>query len=617
MHGCGVSTIETISSGNDLPNPVITTSKVLDQGTCNKDSKKLEGMLVRLTGTSNNSGVNFLACGHESNPLMPPDYSYCKVSVTPSLSSSWDKFSQQVISSDDNTTVTELDDHKFAIFEQYNTVPGQVADSISGIVTRVSFEREARWEVAPRNENDTQGLDSLASLVKATTKQLTFKELVNKENALASSTDNALTYVHPRKRGKNVMIDGNPGEGPWLTGTCPPSGVQLWMDEDFGSAGSEFCENYDCQAQINPWAKTHSLCACYPLNEISNLGNQAAFYVNVTARVTWAEDNGKGSLFLEDADCSAADEKGLFVYRPSGEEVVPGQKINIIAKPYAYYGLEQLSDTFEINVLEEGEDCGATPLSDLSPFDLRNVTYMCDKDTDAKYSQKLVNLTGPLTVTGFTMDDPVFTDFHRESDPIDGSLTYGAHFVRKALKGTSEPEGYPFQNHGCAWTRVDNSGREYFPGCQLEVEDQMGNMALIDNKYGGTEPYYMGTVDGMNGMYVEIGDEFAAIAGMVEQHRGEHPALRGTTGGHYEINPRNQDDLVGWKKKVESTCRVPPCVGAAKIDVYTKNEVDTELQSKAEMSNVYTKGEVDSELESKAEKSNVYTKTEVDEKIPA
>ena len=51
---------------------------------------------------------------------------------------------------------------------------------------------------------------------------------------------------------------------------------------------------------------------------------------------------------------------------------------------------------------------------------------------------------------------------------------------------------------------------------------------------------------------------------------------------------------------------------ANSADVYTKSETDTALNAKANASDVYTKSEVDADLALKADKSNTYTKTEVD-----
>ena len=49
--------------------------------------------------------------------------------------------------------------------------------------------------------------------------------------------------------------------------------------------------------------------------------------------------------------------------------------------------------------------------------------------------------------------------------------------------------------------------------------------------------------------------------------------------------------------------------------VYTKNEVDTKLNAKANANNVYSKSQVDTKVNAKANANAVYTKTEVDNKV--
>ena len=55
--------------------------------------------------------------------------------------------------------------------------------------------------------------------------------------------------------------------------------------------------------------------------------------------------------------------------------------------------------------------------------------------------------------------------------------------------------------------------------------------------------------------------------------------------------------------------------GAKDFDIYTKNQIDTKLDDKANVSDVYTTSQVDTKLNSKANSSDVYTTEQVDTKL--
>ena len=57
--------------------------------------------------------------------------------------------------------------------------------------------------------------------------------------------------------------------------------------------------------------------------------------------------------------------------------------------------------------------------------------------------------------------------------------------------------------------------------------------------------------------------------------------------------------------------------GTKDFDIYTKNQIDTKLDAKANSSDVYTTEQVDSKLSSKADTSNVYNKSEINTKLNA
>ena len=55
--------------------------------------------------------------------------------------------------------------------------------------------------------------------------------------------------------------------------------------------------------------------------------------------------------------------------------------------------------------------------------------------------------------------------------------------------------------------------------------------------------------------------------------------------------------------------------GTKDFDIYTKNQIDTKLDDKANVSDVYTTSQVDTKLSEKANSSDVYTTTQVDTKL--
>ena len=275
-------------------------------------------------------------------------------------------------------------------------------------------------------------------------------------------------------------------EAPWVQGSCPPYEVLDWMD-DSGN-------------------KTQNLCSCYPPNYYDpNAGSNGGgtSYVTVTGVIQGIEDE-EGPFYICDESCPTSG-GCMFMYRRSSTKLSLGDKVQLTAKVYAYYGLNQFSYPIDITVIETNRGACAPTITDtVAPF-----TYASGCNAEAEQLEGTEVTVECLKVV-------------MVGDDLDGDGTQGGD-------GDST---YHLQTHSCY------PGGEKKYHCILKVEDMAGNQMLVDDgTFGdGTTCLFGGDCPGYTGKYVKVGDTFESISGFIDQRRGSH-ALGGDYGGYYGLMP--------------------------------------------------------------------------------
>jgi len=531
---------DVVSSGNDIPAPVVLKASVFHGANCNEDIEAYEGMLVKI------ENVTTVKCSN----------SYCSGGIKATDASSWDKYKQMWFTDDDGTSIVEVDNHMFDIFTRFITVPGTAFGFVQGVLSwysdtdnNIAGRDDSHWDLLPRSAADVGGgvaipTDAIKPYSVADVQQLTYQY------------GNNLASVPELKVGKDVAVkSGKMGTGNWEHGPCPNSTMQAWMYTKEGKA-------------VQPM--THSLCACYPAGALTDLGKLAGEYVSLRARVAYTQ-GPLASFYLEEEDCSKKTGRGMFVYRPGGTEddkLAAGDVISILSKTYQYYGSEQGSDPIKITIEKTGTNVcpptevtakafhvpatvsddtghgegklgnaavktpGATAVADTGDYCKKCVAGDAESCAE-QYEGQFVQVKY-VKVVGFTKD------WYKNYGGLDTEGKWSEevfHVDGKKMTLVAGSVRGPYQNHACSGVAG---------GCQMIVEDQNGHQMLIDNKHKGTEKFFKGTVPGKEEQTIKVGDTFTSVKCIVDQHRGEYPLGRG---GHYDCNPVDWRDMAGWNEE--------------------------------------------------------------------
>mmetsp|Transcript_22827 Transcript_22827/g.77667 ORF Transcript_22827/g.77667 Transcript_22827/m.77667 type:complete len:732 (+) Transcript_22827:177-2372(+) len=526
--------ITVVSSNNALPAPLEIASSVFHGGVCTAANEGYEGLLVKLTGPS---GVHAVAC--QDGSRNPSD---CSAGIQPDDEPSWDKYRQTWFTTDGGSSMIEVDNHMYSLFSTYKTLPGTTFGSITGVM---SFYNGAdgtgpAWEIAVRDKSDVEG-GVLIDTTQFAQAKLWYIQQLNYRYG------NSLLSASPYKVGRDVVVkSGDGGVGNWDHGSCPNSTIQAW--------------SY-LQSEVEH-SLTHSMCPCYPSEHLVDLLSLAGDYVEVTGRVVYATSPTM-SFYLEDTDCSKPN-RGMFVYRGSSTTLASGDMVTVRARPYQYYGNDQLTDPISITVLEKDTTtCPPHILESLEAFHIdadvsddtghgyklkkdvatpgavaneRTATF-CKNCAEVECAEKFEGsfvTIDYVTVVGFTKD--WYWAFGGLDQAENNDEAWEERVV--GLDGqevTVKPRG-PYQNHWC--TGVAG-------GCQFIVEDREGYQMLVDNMHEGVQKFFRGEVSGYDGVKIQVGDTFSSITCLVSQSRGDYPLGRG---GHYECNPV-EGGMVGWNEK--------------------------------------------------------------------
>merc|ERR1719453_1730907 len=339
-----------------VPDPIVVKTSVFHEGACNPEVEGLEGMLVTV------ASVKTMPC---VNVLTGATYDYCSAGVRVADKESWDKYKQMWIADDESgcnpmdmgkgCKILQLDNHLFATHEKFQTTPGTHFTSVTGVVSfwsdpctgvdesqqdqaeacRKKTVAESHWDLIPRGESDIKG----PAINLGNTAVMTINDVQNTNKKYG----NDKVGVPTQYLGTGIQNSaGEAGTGHWPIGSCPTTAGQL------------FYKN----AALNPnqkyGSKRHALCSCHPPNSLDDLGRLAGEYVKVTGTIYYIP-NPKKSFYLQDSNKCGSSNNGLFVYRNDGPVLQVGDEVELIAKPYSYYGSEQMSDPLRITVLSQGK----------------------------------------------------------------------------------------------------------------------------------------------------------------------------------------------------------------------------------------------------------------------
>lgn len=527
-----VCSFTTLSQNNALPEPVEVTSATFS-GTCTSEMEGYEGMLVKI------SSPKVIDCATGT-----VNAGECSAGILPTDTPSWDKYKQMWVTTDDGATFVEFDNHIYTIFNEWVTTPGTTFTSLTGIVSFYHDEDDDfwRWDIIPRDANDVEGGTRINE---SSFRQGTIDQLQQLEYRYGNSD----ASVPTSKAGADVTVkSGEKGTANWEHGTCPNSTMQAW--------------SYDQKSMDD--AMTHSMCACYPASNMVDLLTFAGYYTIITGRVS-SIDEPKGPFYLENEDCS--NKRGLYVYRNSPQPLAVGDIVKVKARPYYYYGSEQLSDPTSIEVIsKDSAPCGPVSVANLAAFHIP-----ADISDDTGHGSKLkVDVPTPGAVenaktVGFCKDCAVeecaelyeglfikvdkvkvvgFTkDWYYRYGGLDQASSTSESWKETVYNRDGTPvEVYPrgpYQNHACSGVTG---------GCQMIVEDRYGYQMLVDNKNKGVQDFFRGDVAASDytedGQKIAVGDTFTSITCLVDQHRGEYPLGRG---GHYDCNPE-PGQMLGWNE---------------------------------------------------------------------
>lgn len=549
---CPNTVPKVLKQAQKIPDPIKVKTSLFHEGACNQEVEGLEGMLVEL------ENVQTMPC---VNPITGAAYDYCSAGVRVADTESWDKYKQMWIADVESgcnprgdlaaqagCKILQMDNHMFATHEKFQTTPGAIFSSIKGVVSfwsdpctgvdetqedqvkacRAKKVDKSHWDLIPRFEADVTG----PAINLANTETKTIAEVQNQ----AKPHGNDKVGVDTRYLGTETKnSEGASGTGHWKIGSCPTTAEQEWYDSNTLNPGKKY------------GSKRHALCSCFPPNTLSDLGRLAGEYIKIYGTVYYI-DNPKKSFYMHDETKCGQPNNGLFVYRNDGTILQAGDKVELIAKPYAYYGSEQLSDPLRVTVIQRG-------LTTCSPYEVPDGAASFHRDTSA--SPSFCGMNGPepmegmmvkfknMKVVGFT-EDEVKLPVEKDADGKDAPVWLHKEMLTNPEGVSAEvvSDSGPYQNRKCSPGNVRR-----WQGCQMILEDQNGKQVLIDNKHKGIEALFVkgGHADTKyaNMDPVKVGDTFTEIECIVDQHRGEYPK---GFGGHYDCNPISSMGMKGWNE---------------------------------------------------------------------
>ena len=511
--GEGMTTIEgcsvvVLSSGNELPEPVLLSADAVNADVCSIEAEQYESMLVRV------EDVQVATC---PNRVVGEDYEQCSSNIDLDDTDTWDKYYQSWLApagATDDSVIIELENHLFTWVAKCQAITGEPLDAIQGILVWEShhsgFNDRSSWDIVPRSIDDIVGCQAipLDSVI-----DTTVTDLQQTENKYGPTLWGA---IPPEKLSVDIG-----GTAPFPGESCPPPEFML---------GAFF----NATVREDPIVtRTHNLCQCFPVNYYNpSAGSQGsgAEYVRVTGIIQHTQQGAYGPYYFA-SDC--VPHGGLYVYRsddPSGIPLYPGDEIEVVARPYVYYGLEQLSNTLFLTVLSTGNDvCDPVEVT-ADPFGAEDG---CNLDAE-QYESRVVTV-GPFTVT------TVYNDVENPSPAFDG--------------GVARSIGEYMQSSSC----YDSNG-DRFASCMVEIEDAEGNRMLIDNKFDAMGPYIEGLgLFAGEGRPLEVGDTCQSVTGIIEWFRGGYgPIEYGLDepsptpyGGSYRLHPLTPASLVGCSNGVD------------------------------------------------------------------
>jgi len=490
--GDGITTFESCSiivesKGNDVPEPVVVSADILNADDCNYEAEQWEAMIVRV------EDLEVIPCLNRLNGF---EYGQCSANVDTSDESTWDKFYQSWLSPGGSDTIIELENHLFTWVSKCEAVVGDKLEAVQGILTWESQHTPDRegltsWDITPRDVDDIVGCQPIsADVIPQTVVELQQKEFPYGPTEWGS--------YPPEKLSVDI---GGSAEFPGTS--CPPPELMLGPNATI--------------------PRTHNLCSCFPPKYYDpSAGSQGSGtdYVRTTGIISYLEAGPFGPYYFE-GECSP--HGSMYVFRQAGSVGLEvGDEIEMVGKPYVYYGLEQLSSILFLDVVSKGNPtCEAVEVTDFSSFGPDKCG--CAEEAEA-YESRKVTLKNP-TVT------VVYNDVPNPSPIDEGGCCYST--------------GYYYQTARC----IAENG-ERFDSCMIEVADADGNTMLVDNKFGGMAEFIQGTGAFFGeGRPLEVGDSFEEITCIIEHFRGayfENPDGTGLgCGGAYRCHPLGKTALKG------------------------------------------------------------------------
>lgn len=498
--GSGMTTIEgcsvvVTSSGNDLPEPVVVDASVLNADACSAEAEQWESMLV----TVENLEVAFCP-----NRLVGEEYEQCSSNIDVDDQSTWDKYYQSWMipqGSSDDSIIIEIENHMFTYIAKCVATEGTPIDALTGVLVWEShhsgFEDRSSWDIVPRSIEDIGGCEEISTddVVDATVTELQLKDEPFGPTEWGSVPDYRLS----------VDIGG---ESPFPGFSCPPPEYMLGANATV--------------------SRTHNLCSCFPGKYYDpGAGSQGSGteYVRVMAIITHLQQGPFGPYYFagvdENGDIECGPHSGMYTYRsddPSGVPLAVGDMVEIIGRPYAYYGLEQLSDTLYLGVVSSGNPVCA-------PAELTAEPFGYDKgcNVDAEAFESRVSSIGPFTVV------TVYNDMENPNTTIARSI------------------GEYWQSAYCTSSTGDRLGT-----CMIEIEDAEGNRMQMDNKFGALAPFIEGVgLFAGEGRPLEVGDTCEGATGIIEWFRGAYGPTPFPNGGSYRFHPLSREALIGCSNGVD------------------------------------------------------------------
>jgi len=274
-----------------------------------------------------------------------------------------------------------------------------------------------------------------------------------------------------------------------------------------------------------PITRTHNLCQCFPANFYNpSAGSQGSGteYVRVTGIIQHLQSGPYGPYYFA-SDCVPYG--GLYVYRsddPSGVALEVGDEIEVVARPYVYYGLEQLSNTLFLTKLSSNNPVCPPVETTAAPF-----TYekSCNADAEQYESRKIK--VGPFTVT------TIYNDMENPSPADEG--------------GVARSIGEYWQSARCYAANGESIG-----SCMIEIEDADGNKMQVDNKFGAMAPFIEGVGPfAGEGRPLQVGDTCASITCIPEWFRGAYGPVPNPPGGAFRCNPTSTSSLVDCSNGID------------------------------------------------------------------